>query len=462
MTTPTPTSGQPPAARRALRWRRPKLVRGKLFANKQRGIALVMVMIAISIVLAISNQFGTSATIDMMAAANYRDQMRAHFLARTALNISELVIRMQGELEKQPMFKGVKLTEYADQFMMAFCGDRNEISEALGVPVDRLKGLGGEIGNCGLTPAISTDDGKINLNCANDTTYFNGVKTRLESLFKFPAYDPIFDDEDAEGWRRNRETQMAALLDYVDKDSIRMQDRGTNEDYGYESLKDAYKSKQSYMDTIGEIKQVRGVDDRFWALFGNAFTVYGGCKVAINAVEDVTSLAAILAQAAENPADKENHQKLYALAAIIIKAREFGKTFSNVDKFIAFAKDPESAFTELGGGSGSGSASSTTSTSSIIAQIMAQAGVPPGVKPGVVLKKDDLPAMEFKGRRTHRVTAWGEINRAQVDEKGNPIFPPVRRTITGVWDVRPTPQNARPSITGNTVGNGAWVFLKEE
>lgn len=452
---------QPPPARP--RWRRPRLVRGKLFASKQRGIALVMVMIAISIVLAISNQFGTSATIDMMAAANYRDQMRAHFLARTALNISELVIRMQGEIEKQ--FKGVQITEYADQLMMAFCGDRNEISEALGVPVERLKGLGGEIGNCGLTPAISTDDGKINLNCANDPTYFNGVKTRIEGLIKFTAYDPIFDDEDAEGWRRNRENQMAALLDYVDKDSIRMQDRGTNEDYGYESLKDAYKPKQNYLDSIGEIKQVRGVDDRFWALFGSAFTVYGGCKVAINAVDDVPSLAAILGQAAENPSDAESHQKLYALAAIIIKAREFGKTFSNVDKFIAFVKDPEAAFNDLGGGTGSGSASTTTSsTSSIIAQIMQQAGVPPGVKPGIPLKKDNLPAMEFKGRRTFRVTAWGEINRAQVDEKGNPIFPPVRRTVTGVWDARQAPQNTRPSATaaGVSAGNGAWVFLKEE
>ena len=43
----------------------------------------VTVMIAIAITLVISNEFGTSTTTDMIAAANYRDQMRAHFLARS-------------------------------------------------------------------------------------------------------------------------------------------------------------------------------------------------------------------------------------------------------------------------------------------------------------------------------------------------------------------------------------------
>lgn len=462
--TPSATAGAiasaKPAARRR---RRPRLVRGKLFASRQRGIALVMVMIAISIILAISNQFGTNATIDMMAAANYRDQMRAHFLARTALNISELVIRMQGEVEKQ--FKGVQLTDYADQLMMAFCGDRNEISEALGVPVDRLKGLGGEIGNCGLIPAISTEDSKINLNCATDSDPkgYAALKDRLLELVGFPAYDPIFDDNDAEGWRRNRETQVAALLDYIDKDSIRFQDRGTTEDYGYESLKDDYKSKQQALDSVGELKQVRGVDDRFWAVFGKAFTVYGACKVAINSVDDVTLLAAILRQGAENEADKQNQQKLYAMAAIIIKAREFGQTFKNVDALIKFVKDPESSFTGLGGGSGAGA--STTGNSNVLEGIKNSVGWPAGQKLGIALKKEKLPPMEFKGRITYRVTAWGEINRAQVDDKGNPIFPPVRRTITGIWDVRPTPQNERlkaNAVTAAGAGKGAWVFLKEE
>jgi Type II secretion system (T2SS), protein K len=441
------------ATARLRRWRRPRYVRGKLFASRQRGIALVMVMIAISIVLAITNQFGTNATIDMISAANYRDQMRAHFLARTALNVSELIIRMQEKVEKQ--FKGVQLTDYADQLMMAFCGDRNEISEALGVPVDQLKGLGGEIGNCGLIPAITTDDSKINLNCAlaTDPKEYDALKKRLAALFSFPAYDPVFDDNDAEGWRRNRETQAAALLDYIDKDSARFQDRGTNEDYGYESLKDDYKPKQGALDSIGELKQIRGVDDRFWALFGKSFTVYGGCKLNLNTVEDLPLLASILSQGAANPTDAQNQQKLYAMAAIILKAREFGETFKDLNAFIDFVKDPEKALT-----GGLPKTGTSTTAASPLASIAAGLGLPPGQKLGFELKKENLPPLEFKARRTYRVTAFGEINRAQVDAKGNPIFPPVRRTFTGVWDTKPTTQNARK----DGAGPGAWVYLREE
>src|SRR5436190_21682608 len=66
---------------------------------RQRGVALVAVMIAIAITLVISDEFGTSTNSDLMAAANYRDQMRSHFLARSALSLSELVIRVQGRID---------------------------------------------------------------------------------------------------------------------------------------------------------------------------------------------------------------------------------------------------------------------------------------------------------------------------------------------------------------------------
>ena len=67
--------------------------------KRQRGIALVTVLIAIAITLVISNQFGTSTNVDMIAAANYRDQMRAHFRARSAVDLSELVIRLQQRID---------------------------------------------------------------------------------------------------------------------------------------------------------------------------------------------------------------------------------------------------------------------------------------------------------------------------------------------------------------------------
>lgn len=449
MTTPS----QPTESKARPRWRavldKLRLARRKAFPSRQRGIALFLVMVAISIILAITNQFATNATIDLMAAANYRDQMRAHFLARTALDVSELVIKIQRGVEGRA--KGVDITTYADQLMMAFCGSKVEISEALGVPVDRVKGLGSEIGNCGLTPAITTDDAKINLNCAENQSIKESLSKRLMSLLYFSAFDPVFNESDAEDWRRDRETQVSALMDYVDKDSTRGTARGTGEDYGYESLRDSYKAKQNYMDTVGEIKLVRGVDDRFWTLFGNAFTVYGGCKLNLASVDDAGLLASTLMLAAENENDPmlRDQRRLWLLASIVIKAREFGVTFDKTDELISFVKDPMESIGKLMSRQGSSAATNPF-------------GLAPGEKIGLALSKTKLESIATtEKKRTYRVTAWGEVGRAQVDQKGNPIFPPVRRTITAVWDFKATPQNRRKS-SGGSSDSGAWVFMKEQ
>src|SRR5215468_536092 len=88
--------------------------------TRQRGVALVAVMIAIAITLVIANEFGTSTSGDMMAAANYRDQMRSHFLARSATSLSELVIRVQQRIDgiQQLRDSGIRITDFADQVLL--------------------------------------------------------------------------------------------------------------------------------------------------------------------------------------------------------------------------------------------------------------------------------------------------------------------------------------------------------
>ncbi|MBA3538596.1 MAG: general secretion pathway protein GspK [Deltaproteobacteria bacterium] len=422
--------------------------------KKERGIALVMVMIAISITLVISNQFGTTTNVDMMAAANYRDQMRAHFLARSALNLSELVIRIQQRLDNSKEFRGVvQITDFADQIMLAFCGGAEEVQAAVGFSPGDVKGLGADIGVCGLNNQIQTEDAKINLNCANgnDATAAT-LKSALDALVFFPAYDPVFEESDAENYRRDRTTQVSALMDYIDTNSLKNRERGTTEDYGYESLKDPYRMKGNYVDSVGELKLVRGVDDRFWTLFGSAFTVYGACKTNLSALSNTQLIAAILYLAAKNPADPLllAPQKLFALAGLVAKSKQFGMTFSNLDDFIDFVKDPGASVGGMLTGAGSGGASAATSA---VNQLTG------GEKLGMELDKTKLGQIATAGpRRTYRLEAYGEIERKQKNADGSPVYPPIRATINGVWDTKVVNQNARKTPQPN----GAWVFLREE
>lgn len=426
--------------------------------RRQRGIALLVVLIAIAITITITNQFGTATVTDSLAAANYRDQMRSHFLARSALNLSELIIRIQQRLDNGLAGSGasngaIQITDFADQLMLAFCGGEEEVQAAIGFSTSVVKGLGADVGTCGVVGRINTDDDKININCANgNDTVAAAVKSELDSLMYYPLYDQVFEEPDAEGWRRDRQTQAAAIVDYIDKDTSRVRERGTTEDYGYENLKDPYYAKNNYIDTVDELKLVRGVDDRFWTLFGEAFTAYGACKVNLSAISNVQLLVALLYIGAKNATDPmlANPQKMFQLASLIVKARSFGMTFDSTKDFVDFVKDPAASVAAMmGGGGATGSASSSA----------ASALIPTGDKLGLELDPAKIDQIARTGaRRTYRLEAWGEIPRPGRDPKGQPLHPPIRSTITGVWDTKVVNQNVRKP----PMPNGAWVYLKEE
>ncbi len=426
--------------------------------KKQRGIALVVVLIAIAITLVVTNEFGTSSTVDMTAAANYRDQMRAHFLARSAANFGELVIRIQQRLDNIKQLSGqVQITDYADQLVLPFCGGPEEVQAAIGFTSNQVKGLGADVGTCGFNGPIRTDDDRININCANDATAWATIKAAIDALIFFPAYDPVFDDNDAEGWHRDRQLQASALIDYIDQNTMQLANRGTVEDYGYESLKDRYYAKNNKIDTVDELKLVRGVDDRFWTLFGPAFTVYGGCKMNLSAISNTQLIAGILYLAAKNPNDPVilDPKRLFLLATYVAKAKQFGETFSSIQDFINFVKDPSSAVSMLAG-SGAGTLAGSAASNAITQGAM---GMAASERIGLELDPAKLAQIAMTGpRRTYRVEAWGEIERKQKNKDGSPVFPPIRSTITGVWDTKVVPQNVRKP----PVPNGAWVYLREE
>ena len=427
--------------------------------HRERGIALMCVMIAIAIIIVMSNEFGTQTNMDINAAANYRDQMRAHFLARSAQNLAELVIQVQMQVDKARKQIGpVQITDYADMIVMPFCGDKEQVEDALGFSTTDIPGLSAGVGTCGFNGPFETEDNKINLNCANvpgGTAQM--IKTALDALLYFQAYDPIFEEADAEGWRRDRATQATAIIDYIDRDSTRgvaANQGGAAEDYGYESLKDRYEAKNNYIDTLSEIKMARGVDDRFWNVFGNAFTVYGDCKINLGAVENPQLIAAVLMLSAKNQNDPTlvDPRKLFMLAGVVAKAKQMGESFTDVKEFIAFVKDPQASLTALASTGGlAGSAAGSALTQGM--------GLPPGEKIGMELDEKLLnQVVTFEARRTYRVEAYGEIGRSAKNADGSPAYPPIRKTITGVWNTKVVPSNVRKPQTYK----GAWQYLRED
>jgi type II secretory pathway component PulK len=475
MTTPT-RSAHGFGLRVARGGRRRSPAKGRRRPEKQRGIAILAVITAIAIALMIVNEFASRTTIDELQARNTLDQTRAHFLARSAVNLGELLLRMQRAIDKIPagtkqalnLPPDLSVTEFSDQLMGAFGGDDEQVMHAIGVQsMDDVKGLGASIGVFGLK--MVPIDGKININCAGgDAATKKRTAVLLKWLF-FPfATNSVFDDEDSEGWRRDFETQVEAIIDYVDTDTMHVDvaerpgaaagsgsNSGINEplpqaggeDYGYENLRDRYQPKNNRLDSVGELRLVRGIDDRMWTLFGGAFRVHGGCQISVRGLDDITVIAAVISSSAkpDEPLLRADPAMVWKLAGMVVQARSLGMTFPTIADFTKFIADPLAEMQAVLAGAQEAGVNAPAFDASMF-------GVPPTFK-GIELIGDQVrKVLSDAAPRAFQIEAYGDIAR-------QPPLLPLRRTIRGMWDQESTLQNRRWQGAPTA---GAWQWLREE
>lgn len=418
----------------------------------EKGVAIIAVLAALAILGGAVAEFSTDTAVDGVSATNARDDMQTHFLARSGANLTQLIIKLQTDVvdKYREQLGDFQIADYAGMFMGAFGGGREEVdamAEMLGgFKGDAIKGLGVAVGNFDVV--ITTDDGRINMNCANGTQQSQEtLKAQLEALFYFEAFDPIFESEDAEGWRRDRATQASALIDYIDRDRAGFGQPGTQEEYGYETLDDRYRAKNNYIDTVSELKLVRGIDDRMWTLFGDQFTAYGECKVNLGAVQDPKLIASILFLSAKNADDPvvKDPIKLWALASYVIQARSLGIYFDDLQAFADFVKDPQGSVGTL--------------FASEQAAGTAPQQPPPATVNGVAVEGLELDATKLGQvarsgpRRIYRVEVVATVPRG-VEGTGNDYV----KRLVAVWDTKTQNQNSRDP----SAAQGAWVYWREE
>jgi general secretion pathway protein K len=411
----------------------------------------------------IVNSFATSTAIDVMQSRNNLDQMRGHFLARSSLNLTELILRLQRVVDEKGeqwgIPPGTQLTMFADSLMMAFGGDHTMVEDAIGIRADQVKGLGAGIGTFGVE--ITPVDGKINVNCAHENPgrFAELTATLIQSLIYPTAFDPVFEEEDSEGWRRDRKTQVTAIIDFIDPDTVKSEIRDNKlertsapEDYGYENLRDTYKAKNNRVDSVSELKLVRGVDDRFWTLFGKAFRAYGTCKINLRGLDDAKVVAAVIALAAEDENDQvlRNPAALWAISNLVLLGKDYGFYYTTPQEFIDFVAKPREMFAGLGGGGAGTGGTGATPPPPSNAPLPGGIELPPGVE-GIVLNSGKLGDItESKPLINYEVRAWGEVQRAPLVSS--------RRTLRAFWNQEHTNQQPRNA----SAKNGAWFFLREE
>jgi general secretion pathway protein K len=202
----------------------------------QQGVALVVTLLIITLVAVVVLDVNYLMRVDVHAAANFRDGVRAYYLAKGGVNLTrEVLNRNVQELEE------VKKTLLAGGAQTIPLGD-------------------GEV-----TVRVVDETGKINLNAlvieggAGQSTPQAGAQPRAgqpaadlqvvspwiqitQDLFQRLGIDPLL---------------VGAIIDWIDIDDIPTGAGGAESSY-YRGLEKPYPARNGPMETIAELRLIRG------------------------------------------------------------------------------------------------------------------------------------------------------------------------------------------------------------
>lgn len=288
---------------------------------RERGIALVMVMGAIAILTVMLAEFQDETSAELAAATAQRDGVQAEYMARSALNLSRLLIASEPTMRKAiaPMFMMMKRTppqlplwEFSDRLLGAFNDQdsSSEFSRSIGVDISQGKNLGMPNGRWELS--IVDEDAKINMNlgAANEIAHIRLAK-EIMGLIAPPQYDAMFQLSDGTGQFADRFQTCQAIIDWADVDEqgfncdLRQLTAASSagiEDSSYSLLPRPFRRKNAPYDSLEELHMVKGVNEDFWATFidpkpedpkKRVVTVWGQGAINVNTANAQTLLAVV-------------------------------------------------------------------------------------------------------------------------------------------------------------------------
>jgi len=412
-------------------------------AKRERGSALIATVVVIVVIATAAADFAYNTQVDLSSAVNSRDDLRAHYLARSGINLSRLLLRVQERIvEPKRKYLGgmdIQVADYTPLLMSAF--NSREGAEALGsllgIESSGIKGLGVDMGSFDLE--MESLDGRLNINCGGGTNSGSANVIRfaaaLASIMLPTRYNHLFEEPDDNGQYADRLEVMRAIIDWADQDTV-MFGSSAVEDYRYNQGEDPYEIKNHYYDTVEELRLVKGVDDDFMSAFGDALTVYGDCKVNVNLAE-APLITALIIQHAATPNDPAlRWENLMLLSRFITHIRDFLGGYPDLKTFLRAVEEPSEVAAPA-------FAMGAMGTDDMPEQMRYNL---PAVK-GVKLKEQTVKEAVVVGgpRRIWRINATAKVGRIQ-------------KKITGVWDMKYVSFQTKR----HNMGPGGFLYWREE
>lgn len=329
----------------------PSRRRGAALRSSQAGVAVILVMAAITVMAIMLVEFQDEAASDLASALSERDALKAEYAAKSGINLSRLLIASEPTIRKTltPLFMMMRSTppqipiwEFADQVLGAF-SDQEGLDRFRGLaPLDMTESKNLGLEGAGFELIVVDEDSKLNLNVAarGDAFSQNRTGAAILGLIGGLQYNPMFEERDADGQFSSRQEVCSALVDWADPNietygcdphSGTAQASGAEDNF-YQMLPDAYKRKNAAFDSLEELHLVRGISEDFWATFvepdpfdprSRPVTVWGQGGTNVNTANAQAVLAIVCANALDAPMCTDAEQAMQFLSTV-----ELLKTFT--------------------------------------------------------------------------------------------------------------------------------------
>jgi general secretion pathway protein K len=208
----------------------------------ERGVALVITLLIVTLVAVVVLDVNYLMRVDVHAAANFRDGMRSYYMAKSGVSLT------------QELFSR-NLQEFEELKNTLLLGGTHTLP----------------MGDGSVTIRVVDETGKINVNALTLEAVPNQATAPAQprqgpnepppvspwiqitqDLFQRLGVDPIL---------------VGALIDWIDIDDIPTGAGGAEGHY-YRSLEKPYTARNGPMETIGEMRLVRGFTDEVWLKLG--------------------------------------------------------------------------------------------------------------------------------------------------------------------------------------------------
>ncbi|MSQ82068.1 MAG: hypothetical protein EXR77_04010 [Myxococcales bacterium] len=328
-------------------------------SDRQRGVAMILVMAAIAILTLFSLEFTYTSRVAVRTATYVEAEVEAHLHARAAVELAALVIGSTDIIEQiiakyATMMGGrrpsINTANYACEFVNAFCKGEMTLMGLQLVNLEGHQAVGLKRGSCGCQSM--DDDGRININRVTDLNVKQAV---FDTLYK------VLERNEAVTQIGELDKDMAQLalniIDWADKDSVKTDIEPTTRKLlegagaeGANMVKHSYKTKDAPFDTTEEVRLIDGMTDKMWCKLKDQLTVYNTDKLNVNTAP-IEVIKALICKNLANPANEQiacargfaqnafvpvNVAGQYIEVCRSLKKMVFSPPFANPGRFVQF------------------------------------------------------------------------------------------------------------------------------